>query len=260
MAQMSPRNTSITPREFGPRAEVDFDSPSMFSDYRQENQIEMELDVVNKQYDELNTLLSNVTLENGRLKAKLAESNEQLQNANKLLKWYQENFNEQENGQIRDIETRFNMELNVANKELQQANKLLEEYQNELCNQEGEHSEEIIFLKQQRDELEAKLSTVISETKTAESTLSQQLSVMRSNNTDLMKENESLRLTLQSFELQLEDEKSLLRATREAADGYRLDVTNAKAAFEIITTEKDMIKNTLTKVEKQAHDLQQLVN
>ena len=251
MAQMSPRNTSITPREFGPRAEVDFDSPS---------KIEMELDVVNKQYDELNTLLSNVTLENGRLKAKLAESNEQLQNANKLLKWYQENFNEQENGQIRDIETRFNMELNVANKELQQANKLLEEYQNELCNQEGEHSEEIIFLKQQRDELEAKLSTVISETKTAESTLSQQLSVMRSNNTDLMKENESLRLTLQSFELQLEDEKSLLRATRAAADGYRLDVTNAKAAFEIITTEKDMIKNTLTKVEKQAHDLQQLVN
>jgi len=260
MAQMSPRNTSITPREFGPRAELDFESPLMFSDYRQENQIKMELDVVNKQYDELNTLLSNVTLENGRLKAKLDESNEQLQNANKLLKWYQENFIEQENGQIRDIETRFNMELNVANKELQQANKLLEEYQNELCNQEGEHSEEIIFLKQQRDELEAKLSSVISETKTAESTLSQQLSVMRSNNTDLMKENESLRLTLQSFELQLEDEKSLLRATREAADGYRLGVTNAKAAFEIITTEKDMIKNTLTKVEKQAHDLQQLVN
>jgi chromosome segregation ATPase len=256
MAQMSPRNTSNTPREFGPRAELDFESPSIFSDYRQENQIKMELDVVNKKYSELNVLLSNVTLENGRLKAKLDESNKQIQNANKLLKRYQDNFIEQENGQIREIETRFNMELNVANKQLQQANKLLEEYQNELCNQEDEHSEEIIFLKKQRDELEAKLLEI----KTADNTLSQQLSVMRSNNTDLMKENESLRLTLQSFELQLEDEKSLLRATREAADGYRLDVTNAKAAFEIITTEKDMIKNTLTKVEKQTQDLQLVIN
>jgi chromosome segregation ATPase len=206
--------------------------------------------------------------------------NGQLQQANKLLDEYQDELrhkeieHERETSSLRWQFDELDVKLSSVAEQLQQANKILEEYRDKLRNQESEHEQETSSLQKKCDELNANLSSVTSEMKTckkehksslktaaaAENAVSQQLSVMRSNNTELMKENESLRVYLQSLELQLEDEKSLLRATQEAADGKRQDVLNAKAAFECISTECDITKKTLSKVEKQAHVLRDLVN
>ncbi|KAL3806534.1 hypothetical protein ACHAXA_001753, partial [Cyclostephanos tholiformis] len=284
MKKFSPRASGAltTPCEMGSRVffEPDLDSPAISSDFHHEQEIKKELDNANIQLKEAQKLLreyrvefsekeiernheiSSLKQQQHQIKTKLDIANEELQNTHKLLQQYQ------------DESSKHEIELNDVNGHLQQANKLLEEYQDELRNQETEHKQETSSLKKQCDELETRLSSVTSDLEnckkenkflsttaaTAANAVSQQLSVMTSNNTDLMKENESLRISLQSFELQLENEKSLLRATREEADGYRQDVSNAKAAFECMSTECDLTKNTLSKVGKEAHVLRELVN
>jgi chromosome segregation ATPase len=284
MKQFSPQagGTLTTPRDGESRAffKPDLDSPAMLSDFHHEQETKKELDNANVKLHEAQKLLreyrdefsekeiernneiSSLKEQKEQIKTKLDEANKERHNTHKLLQQYQ------------DESSKHDAELNDVNGHLQQANKLLEEYQDELRNQESAHKQETISLKMQCDELEARLSSVTSDLKNckkenkslsttaaaAENAVTQQLAVMRSNNTDLMKENESLRISLQSFELQLENEISLLRATREEADGYRQDVSNAKAAFECMSTECDLTKNTLSKVEREAHALRELVN
>ena len=159
------------------------------------------------------------------------------------------------------------MERDDVSTQLQKAHGVLQELRDELAKQESEHLEETASLKEQCQDLESKLSLVNedlikgrkenqSSSKTvvaADYGVSQQLSVIRSNNAELIEENESLRVDLQYFELQLEDRKALLCATREEADGYRQDLSNAKAAFECLTTECDLTKASLAELEKEAH-------
>jgi len=258
-----------------------------------ENQrINMELEESNQQLQNTKTLVQQYqdelsNQENRRVQEietkfnmELDVINGQLQQANKLLDEYQDELRHKEIEHERETSSHrwqfdeLDAKLSSVAEQLQQANKMLEEYRDKLRNQESEHEQETSSLQKKCDELNANLSSVTSELKTckkehksslktaaaAENAVSQQLSVMRSNNTELMKENESLRVYLQSLELQLEDEKSLLRATQEAADGKRQDALNAKAAFECLSTECDITKKTLSKVEEQAHVLRDLVN
>jgi len=175
--------------------------------------------------------------------------------------------------QLREEVAAVDMERDDANKQLQKAHGFLQEFRDELSKQESEHIQETTSLKKQCKELEAKLSAVTSDLQTCKkenqslsktvataeneswNEVSHQLSVIRSNNGELILENEKLRVDLQSFELQLEDEKALLRATREEANGYRQDVSNAKAAFECLTTECDLTKASLSKLEEEAQGL-----
>ena len=253
--------------------------------------INMELEESNQQLQNTKTLLQQyqdeLSNQNRRVQEietkfnmELDVINGQLQQANKLLDEYQDELRHKESEHERESSSlkrqcdELDAKLSSVAEQLQQANKILEEYRDKLRNQESEHEQEASSLQKTCDELKANLSSVTSELKTckkenkfslktaaaAENAVSQQLSVMLSNNTELMKENESLRIYLQSLELQLEDEKSLLRATQEAADGKRQDVINAKAAFECMSTECDITKKTLSKVEEQAHILRELVN
>ncbi|KAL7539525.1 hypothetical protein ACHAXR_009909 [Thalassiosira sp. AJA248-18] len=165
------------------------------------------------------------------------------------------------------------IEREDANKKIEKAHSVLQEFKDELSKQESEHLQETASLKSQCEELEAKLSAVTSDlttcekknqdlSKTAassENAVSQQLSVTRSNNADLIQENQTIRVDLQGCEFQLENERALLRATREEADGYRQDVSNAKAAFECLTTECDLTKASLSKLEKEAQGLREVV-
>jgi chromosome segregation ATPase len=164
-------------------------------------------------------------------------------------------------------------ERDDANGQLQKAHELIQEFRDELSNQESRYAEQITSLEKQRTELGENLSAVSAELKvcqteneilsatvsTSENAASQQLAVIRSNNSELIKENETLRVSLQSVELQLESKQSLLRAAQEAADSYRLDVSNAKSAFECLSFERDRTKASLFKVEKQVQELQELV-
>jgi len=182
-----------------------------------------------------------------------------------------ESYYEQLLDELREEVAAVKMERDDANEQLQKAQNFLQEFRDELSKQESEHAQETTSLTNQCNELEAKLSSVTSDLKAyqnenqslsraaaaAENGVSQQMSVIRGNNSDLIKENETLRVSLQSFELQLQDEKALLRSTREEADGYRHNVSNAKAAFECLTTECDLTKVSLTKLEKKAKGLRE---
>jgi len=173
-----------------------------------------------------------------------------------------------------DSQEQFRIERDDANGQLQKANELIQEFRVELSNQESGYTEQIMSLDKQRTDLEESLSAVTAELKicqtenetlsttiaTTENATSQQLSVIRTNNSELIKENESLRVSLQACELQLEREQGLSRAAQEMADSYKLDVSNTKAAFECLSTQRDLTKASLSKVEKQLHELQQLVS
>mmetsp|Transcript_35074 Transcript_35074/g.73994 ORF Transcript_35074/g.73994 Transcript_35074/m.73994 type:complete len:1706 (-) Transcript_35074:109-5226(-) len=175
-------------------------------------------------------------------------------------------YQEELNGLREEIDAA-EMERDDANKQLQKAHDFLQELRDELSKQEDEHLEETTSLKRQCEELEARLSAVALElptgemesqnlSKTEENEVYQQLSVIRSNNAELIQENEKLRVDIQSFELQLENEKALLRATREEANGYRQDVSLGKAAFECLTTEASLTKIQL---EKEGKGLREMV-
>ncbi|KAL9180436.1 hypothetical protein ACHAXT_008406 [Thalassiosira profunda] len=143
-----------------------------------------------------------------------------------------------------------------------------------LSKQESTLLQEKAALEKQCEDLKAKLAAVTSEltaherkyetlsttSAAAESEVSQQLNVIRSNNADLIQENERLRTLGVESSLQLENKEALLRASREEADGYRQDVTNAKAAFECLTTECDFAKASLEKLEREADGLRNEVN
>lgn len=173
-----------------------------------------------------------------------------------------------------DSQEQFRIERDDANGQLQKANELIQEFRVELSKQESGYTKQIMSLNKQRTDLEESLSAVTAELKicqtenetlsatiaATENATSQQLSVIRTNNSELIKENESLRVSLQAYELQLEREQGLLRAAQEMAESYRLDVSNTKAAFECLSTQRDLTKASLSKVEKQLHELQQLVS
>jgi len=182
-------------------------------------------------------------------------------------------FNQEQINQLRERVHAVKGERDNAKKQLEQAHMMLKEFQDELSKQDVGRNEEIESFKMQCEELEDKLLAVTSDLETcqeenkvlsdaasaAENEVSQQLSIIRTNNADLMSENETLRVSLQSFELQLENEKSLLKATREEADGYRRDISSAKAAFECLTTESAISKASLANVEKETQDLREVV-
>jgi len=183
-------------------------------------------------------------------------------------------FNQEQINQLRERVHAVKGERDHAKKQLEQAHMMLKEFQDELSKQDVGRNEENESFKMQCEELEAKLTVITSDLETcqeenralsdaasaAENEVSQQLSTIRTNNADLMSENETLRVSLQSFELQLQNERSLLKATREEADGYRRDISSAKAAFECLTTESAISKASLANVEKETQDLREVVN
>ena len=179
-------------------------------------------------------------------------------------------FNEHQLDQLRERVDGIKLERDDANEQLQKAHQLLEDYKQELSEQESGHSKETSSLKKQCDDLEVKLLAATSDLQTcqvenknlsqAASAAENEVSQMRSSNCDLRSENETLRVTVQSFELQLENERSLLRATREESDGYKNNVASAKAAFECVSTESALVKTSLANVEKEAQTLREAVN
>ena len=165
------------------------------------------------------------------------------------------------------------MELDDVSELLQQANMLLEEY-HELRNQESEDKHSTSSIKRQCDELEAKLSSVteqlqqanklVEELEQKTSSLKKQCDELKAKLSSVIldpktckRENKSLSKTAVA-----EVETSFLRAAQEKADGYngvRHDMSNAKS-YEFISTECDLTRNTLSKVDKQVQDLRELVN
>jgi archaellum component FlaC len=165
------------------------------------------------------------------------------------------------------------MELDDVSEQLQQANMLLEEY-HELRNQESEDKQSTSSIKRQCDELEAKLSSVTEQLQQAKklveeheqktSSLKKQCDELKAKLSSVIldpkickRENKSLSKTAVA-----EVETSFLRAAQEKADGYngvRHDMSNAKS-YEFISTECDLTRNTLSKVDKQVQDLRELVN
>lgn len=161
-------------------------------------------------------------------------------------------------------------QLDDVSEQLQQANKLLEEY-HELRNQESEDNQSTSSLKRQCDELEAKLSSVTEQLQQAKKLVEEHEQKTYS----LKKQCDEVKAKLSSVILDpktckrenksssntafAEDEISFLRAAQEKADGYRHDMSNAKS-YEFISTECDLTRNTLSKVDKQVQDLRELVN
>lgn len=140
--------------------------------------------------------------------------------------------------------------------------------------QEDEHSEETSTLRKLCTDLELKLAeasagaevstrkieALTKEVSIQDTAVVQQLSVATGSNSELIRDNEKLRVDLQSAELKLEDERSLVRATREEADGYRTDVSNAKKAFEIVSAESDLRKASLSKLQDELESLHETSN
>ena len=169
-------------------------------------------------------------------------------------------FNQHQLDHLRERVGTLKMERDTANDQLRTAH---QEFRDELSKQD----EDMEFLRVHCNELGTDLKICQTENKSLakasadkEHEMSQQLSTVRSKNADTMTQNETLRISLRNFEIQLDNEKSLLRASREDADSYRQDVANAKSAFECLTTESAMTKDTLANVEKEAHDLRKEVN
>lgn len=155
-------------------------------------------------------------------------------------------------------------ERTEANEKLRQALGHLEELTNQLKSQSKES-----------ESLRAQLKTMAAElnfyklggTKTVESELSQ-ISALSINNTDLLNENEHLRVNLKSCELQLENQKALLQSATQEAEGFKDNAKASKSAFECLQAETTLAKESLSKLEeeckylrlelaKQQHELKQ---
>ena len=163
------------------------------------------------------------------------------------------------------------LEHNDVSENLDRAQRVIQEFKDELTKQESEHRQETTYLKKQCVELEAKLSAVSESLKecekekkslsksssSTENAVSQQLSVIRKNNAELITENQNLRVNLEGIGFQLENERSLLRSAREEADGHRQNSKNAKAAFECLTYECELTKASLSKLETEALGLRE---
>ena len=159
------------------------------------------------------------------------------------------------------------MDLDDVSEQLQQANKLLEEY-HELLNQESEDKQSTSSLKRQCDELEAKLSSVTEQLQQAKKLVEEH----EQETSSLKKQCDEIKAKLSSIildpktckrgnkSLSKTAEISFLRAAQVKADGYRHDMSNAKSVYEFISTECDLTRNTLSKVDKQVQDLRELVN
>jgi len=176
--------------------------------------------------------------------------------------------------ELREETAAIQMDRDDANDKLEKARSFIQEFRGELDKQESEHTQETTSLKKQCEELDAKLRAVISELKVCEQEnqslsktaskvehgVSQQLSVIRGNNAELIQENEKLRVDLQEWEYKFEDSQALVRSAEETADGHRNDARAAKAAFECLTTECDLSKASLAKLEGEAQSLRELVS
>jgi len=147
-------------------------------------------------------------------------------------------------------------ERNEANEKLHQALGYLEELTNEVKSQ----SKESESLRSQLNTMTAELNFYkLGGTKTVDSG-TPQMSALRINNTDLINENEHLRVSLKSCELQLENQKALLRSATQEAEGFRDNAKASKSAFECLQAEATLTKESLSKMEEECKYLRQEVS
>ncbi|KAL7487364.1 hypothetical protein ACHAW6_012967 [Cyclotella cf. meneghiniana] len=163
--------------------------------------------------------------------------------------------------------------------ELKKALQCVQEFRAEISNQEHEHSEETCSLRSQVEtisaqkeelvrkcqQLETELAsmsneltkqtllsnTVARDIAAARNETSRQMAVVLRNNSEALKENESLRLDLQSLELEIENLNSLLKASNAECEGSHKEVKAAKAAFECLQAESLLAKNALQNIEEE---------
>ena len=146
-------------------------------------------------------------------------------------------------------------ERNEANEKLQQALGYMEE----LTKQVKSQSKESESLRSQLNTMSAELNFYKSGgTKTVETGASQ-ISALRINNTDLINENEQLRVNLKSCEIQLENQTALLRSATQEAEGFRDNAKASKSAFECLQAETMLTKESLSKLEDECKHLRQQV-
>lgn len=130
-------------------------------------------------------------------------------------------------------------------------------YLEELAEQVKEQHNESDNLRSQVNTMTAQLNLYkMGGTKPFESD-APQMSALRINNMDLINENEQLRVNLKSCELQLENQKALLRSANQEAEGFRDNAKAAKSAFECIQAESKMTKESLSKFEEECSTLRQ---
>eukprot|EP00804_Cyclotella_cryptica_P023560 CCRYP_011914-RC/>CCRYP_011914-RC protein AED:0.04 eAED:0.04 QI:148/1/1/1/1/1/3/369/1668 len=174
-------------------------------------------------------------------------------------------------------------ERDDVSNELKRALQCVQEYRDEISNQEHEHAEETRSLRSQVEntlaqkeelvrkcqQLETKVSTISNElTKqtiqnntsargiaAAQNEASRQMAVVLRNNAEALKENESLRLDLNSLKLELENVNSLLKACNAECEGSHKEVKAARAAFECLQAESLLTKTNLINIEENCSKL-----
>ncbi|KAL7427255.1 hypothetical protein ACHAXM_000776 [Skeletonema potamos] len=157
------------------------------------------------------------------------------------------------NGISIDLVLEDNHERNEANEKLQQALGYLEE----LTNQVKDQCNESETLRSQVNAMTAELNFYkLGSTKSS----APQLAALRVNNSDLINENEHLRVNLKSYELQLENQKALLRSATQEAEGFRDNAKASKSAFECLQAEATLTKQSLSKLEEECKILRQEIS
>jgi len=146
-------------------------------------------------------------------------------------------------------------ERNEENEKLHQALGYMEELTEQIKSQ----SKESESLRSQLNTMTAELNFYkLDGTKTDESG-DPQMSALRINNTDLINENDRLRVNLKSCELQLENQTALLRSATQEAEGFRDNAKASKSAFECLQAETMLTKESLSKLEEECKCLHQEV-
>lgn len=144
-------------------------------------------------------------------------------------------------------------ERNEANEKLHQALGYLEE----LTDQVKDQSNESESLRSQVNAMTSELNFYkLGGTKSVE-TGAPQMSALRINNSDLINENEYLRVNLKSCQLQLENQTALLRSATQEAEGFRDNAKASKSAFECLQAEATLTKESLYKLEEESTILRQ---
>eukprot|EP00956_Cyclotella_meneghiniana_P045766 scaffold383431_cov56-Cyclotella_meneghiniana.AAC.1 len=159
----------------------------------------------------------------------------------------------------------------------------VQEFRDEMRQQETEHAEETDSLRSQLDaisiqkealaercrKLETKLATMTTDLSNqqaqnkalvaAENEASRKIAVIIGNNSDVLSENETLRLDIQSLELELQNANALLHAANAEREGSQNDVKAAKSAFECLQAESMLTKKSLQKLEEDITNLRTLL-
>ena len=166
---------------------------------------------------------------------------------------------------------------------MKEALRCLDEFRGEMRQQEKEHMEETASLRDEMDaisakkkelaercgKLESKLANMSKELSsqkaqsealaTSQNESSRQMAVVIGNNSELLTENENLRAEIDSLEMELENSKSLLKASNEEREGYQNDIKATKAAFECLQTDSVLTKNSLKSLEQEVAKLRMLL-